>query len=209
LFRIEGAAVSSAGRAADRAEGRRAELAEATLRRVACEGLEAATIRGVASEAGTSTGRVVHYFRSKDELLLEALRHAGRRVSRRIAARIEGLEGLASIEAKILAELPLDDESRDEWHIWLAFWSRGSTHPELAAENGRRLERWHAVLVEQLRRAEELQQIPAETNLEIEAERLIALVNGLGVQALFAPEKLTTERLREHVRVHIRSLAAP
>lgn len=187
---------------------RREELAEAAWRRVAHEGLESATIRGVASEAGTSTGRVVHHFRSKDELLLEALCYADRRFSARISERLAPLNGLAAVEALMLEELPLDDQRRAEWRVWLAFWSRGSVQAEIGEENHRRLLRWRALLLELMGRAVELGEVADGLDLEWECERIIAMVNGFGVQAMFAPEILSRKRLEEHVKSTMRGLRA-
>jgi AcrR family transcriptional regulator len=187
---------------------RREELAEAAWRCVAYEGLESATIRGVASEARTSTGRIVHYFRSKDELLLEALRYAGRRFATRVGRRLQSVDGLAAVEALILEELPLDDQRRAEWRVWLAFWSRGSVRADLGEENRRRIESWRELLLELLSRAVERGEVAADLDLGMESERIIAMVNGLGVQAMFAPEILSNDRLDEHVRTLLRGLRA-
>ena len=51
-------------------EQRRAELADAAARLIARSGIEAATMREVAAEAGLTTGALTHYFADKHELLL-------------------------------------------------------------------------------------------------------------------------------------------
>jgi AcrR family transcriptional regulator len=178
---------------------RRDELAEAAWRCVAYEGLDSATIRGVATEARASTGRVVHYFRSKDEMLLEALRFAARKFGGRVEQKLKGLDGLAAVEALIREELPLDDDRRAEWRVWLAFWDRGTVDDELGAENRRRLVSWRDLLRRLLSRAVELGEADPKLDLERECERIIAVVNGLGVQAMFTPEILSPERLLLHV----------
>jgi len=60
------------------ANNRRRILA-ATRQRVAAGGLRAAQIAAVAETAGVSTGMIYRYFRSKSELLVEALREAVQR----------------------------------------------------------------------------------------------------------------------------------
>lgn len=50
-------------------ESRRDELAEAALRVVERQGVEALTFRQVAAEAGVSLGRVQHYFASRPDLV--------------------------------------------------------------------------------------------------------------------------------------------
>ena len=51
-------------------EQRRAELTEAAARLIARSGIESATMREVAAEAGWTTGALTHYFADKRELLL-------------------------------------------------------------------------------------------------------------------------------------------
>ena len=51
------------------AEARRAEVVEAVLRIIAVDGLERASLREVADEAGLAVGSVRHYFAGSEELL--------------------------------------------------------------------------------------------------------------------------------------------
>ena len=53
---------------------RREELARAAVRAIDRLGLEGATMREIAKEAGYSTGILGHYFESKDDIVLGALR---------------------------------------------------------------------------------------------------------------------------------------
>ena len=54
-------------------EERRRDIAAAVLRIVTTRGVEAASLRTVAAEAGVSMGAVQHYFTTKDEMLRFAL----------------------------------------------------------------------------------------------------------------------------------------
>jgi AcrR family transcriptional regulator len=81
-------------RHADHGE-RRGHIVEALLRVAGERGLEAATLREVAREAGVSMGAVQHYFASTDEMLGYALEHwlslaVDRRFRRRVVARLAG-----------------------------------------------------------------------------------------------------------------------
>lgn len=51
---------------------RRTELIEATLRVVAERGIESASVRAIAAEAGVTAGLIRHHFHSKDDLLQAA-----------------------------------------------------------------------------------------------------------------------------------------
>src|SRR5580692_1468139 len=69
-------------------DARRAELVDAAWRVIAAEGLEAATMRRIAQAAGCTTGRVTHYFYSKDDMLVAALREVHRRAAERMIRHI-------------------------------------------------------------------------------------------------------------------------
>ena len=51
---------------------RREAFAAATLRVIMRAGVGGLTVRAVAKEAGFTTGALTHYFRSKDQVLIEA-----------------------------------------------------------------------------------------------------------------------------------------
>jgi AcrR family transcriptional regulator len=189
-------------------EARRTEFAEAAWRTIAERGLDAATVRAVARDAGASTGRLVHYFRSKDELMLEALRHAGRVVRARMNALLARSEGLAALRALLLDALPLDAVRRAEWRFWLAYWGRAASEPGLAGEQERRIGIWRGMLTRVLDDARARGELAAGVDSALEAEALMALVDGLGQQALFAPAAMTPERLRAHVAAQVERLSA-
>ena len=75
------------------AEARRQEVVEAVFRIIASDGLERASLREVADEAGLAVGSVRHYFASSDELLI----HSFAVVIDRIAGRLE--EAFAVVES--------------------------------------------------------------------------------------------------------------
>ena len=62
----------------------RERFAEAAIRLIARDGFEGMTMRAVAAEAGLSYGSLFHYFASKDELLIHAVRHLTTQQSRRL-----------------------------------------------------------------------------------------------------------------------------
>ncbi|QGK69348.1 TetR family transcriptional regulator [Allosaccharopolyspora coralli] len=68
-------------------EGRRAALAEAARRLLRHDGLEAVTMRQVATEAGVSLGQVQYYVAGKDELVRFALDRVSAQVEARLADR--------------------------------------------------------------------------------------------------------------------------
>jgi DNA-binding transcriptional regulator YbjK len=74
-----------------RGQGRRVALLEATLRVIARDGAAAASHRAVAAEAGTPLGSTTYHFATRDEMLVEALRHAARQDVGAIRERLRQL----------------------------------------------------------------------------------------------------------------------
>ena len=108
-------------------EERRAELAGAVWRLVMREGIDAASVRRVAAEAGWSAGSLRHYFETRSELL----RFAMELVVQRVTERVQALGEDAEPRALLHQVLPLDDEHRAEMQVWLAFTMQALVDPDL------------------------------------------------------------------------------
>src|SRR5688572_2770913 len=74
---------------------RRREVLSAARRVIVRDGIDAATTRAIAKEAGYSNGVLAHYFTDKDEILLSALRQSHQRIRDRLTRKVEGVPGLA------------------------------------------------------------------------------------------------------------------
>jgi DNA-binding transcriptional regulator YbjK len=166
-------------------EERRAELATALWRLVVRDGIEAASIRRVAAEAGHSTGSLRHYFATHSELLAFAMELVVQRVSERVG-QLWPSDDPRETAARILHEvLPLDDDRRAEMQVWLAFTARALVEPNL---RGLRDEA-HTGL-----RSLCLTSVQLLGGGEAEAERVHALIDGLALHAVLDPETTTPER---------------
>jgi AcrR family transcriptional regulator len=171
-------------------EERRAEVAAAVWRVVSAEGVEAVTVRRVAAETGMSTSVVSHYFAGKDELLRLAFRLVVERARARAEAAARAAGGAGRARALLVTGLPVDAARRTEARIWFSFLGLALTRPELATEQRNAYRAWRGALAAALR----AEGLPAELDAEAEAAGLIALVDGLAVQAAFEPRRLTTAR---------------
>jgi DNA-binding transcriptional regulator YbjK len=79
------------GRRDARGERRRAELLDAAIDLIGAQGIDGVTHRAVAAAAGVPAASTSYYFRSKDELIHEALRTLAEREIERLRARREAL----------------------------------------------------------------------------------------------------------------------
>jgi len=163
---------------------RRRELVAATWAVVAAEGIEAATVRRIAEEAGCTTGRITHYFADKEEVLVAALRQVHRAAGRRMLAAIGPRSGLEALRAVLAEALPLDQERILEWRVWLAFWGSAATSARLQAEQHERYREWRGLL----KRVLATVPLSADIDLDRLVDQIVALVDGFGLQGVLDPQ---------------------
>jgi AcrR family transcriptional regulator len=190
-------------------EERRAELCAAVWRLASREGLEAVTVRGVAEEAGWSTGAVVHYFSDKEDLLLSAFQTVADRVSRRLEKLEERTnEPLALARAWLVEGLPLDSDRRAEVRVWFALLGLALTRPALARAQRLTYRAWRGRVAELLREAQDAGVVRADVDCPAAATALVALVDGLAIQVTFEPRAVSGARAVELVDAHLDALRA-
>ena len=179
-------------------DARRAELAAAVWRLASREGVDAVTMRGVAAEAGWSTGAVAHYFADKEELVLFAFETVADRVGRRIVRAAErARDPLELLRTQLVEGLPLDAERRAEVRLWFAFLVLAETRPRLARAGRDAYREWRGRIAKTLENGQRQGLVDESIDAEREAAELVALVDGLAIQASFEPRTLTAARQLE------------
>ncbi|MGO9451375.1 MAG: TetR/AcrR family transcriptional regulator [Candidatus Binataceae bacterium] len=190
------------------AQERREKLIDATWRIIAREGIDAATVRRIAAEIGSTTGVVVHYFRDKDEIILAALQRACDAVTGRIRSRSNHKSALEALREAIIDALPLGEQSVMEWKVWMNFWGLSLTSARLAQEQDRRYDVWRGIMRGLLERAQRKGEIRPDAGLPRVVDHMIALIDGLGIQAILEPARMKPERIRAVVDNYIATLRA-
>jgi TetR/AcrR family transcriptional repressor of bet genes len=114
---------------------RRDEIALVACQVVASHGFAQATIVRIAREAGYTTGMVAHYFDSKQEIILAALRLILRRIDERLGRSARGTP--AELVTVLTEALPVDAQRHVECAFWTAFWGQVSVDKRL-----RRINAW-------------------------------------------------------------------
>ena len=99
----------------------RVTFAEAAMRLIARHGIEGVTMRAVAAEAGLSYGSLFHYFESKDDLLMHAVRHLTSKQTQRVNDYESQYSGLKALEHLLCDDAIVSESSRDSWTVWLTF----------------------------------------------------------------------------------------
>lgn len=169
---------------------RRREVLSAARRVIVRDGIDAATTRAIAKEAGYSNGVLAHYFADKDEILLSALRQSHQRIRERLTRKIEGATGLAALRELLLDNLPLDAERTQETRLEVSFWSRSLASEHLAEVQRAEAAELRTAVRRLLGEARAAGELTTDENLDDVAERLLALVDGLSLHLLLYPGRL-------------------
>jgi AcrR family transcriptional regulator len=186
---------------------RRREVVDAAWRVIVRDGLDHATIRAVARELGMATKAVTRYFQSKDELLLFALDQIVERQIR-ISWRSAGdLDSLASLERLLVTALPIREEVRAGWRIWVAFLGYAVGNPLLEREHRRRYDRILRLQLDALRMLVRAGVLDRRRATKLEADRLLAVLDGIGVREAVSPGSIPATRQRALISQAVRSLA--
>lgn len=178
---------------------RRREVLSAARRVIVRDGLDAATTRAIAKEAGYSNGVLAHYFADKDEILLSALRQSHQRIRERLTRKVEGVTGLAALRELLLDNLPLDAERTQESRLEVSFWSRSLASEHLAEVQRAEAAELRDAVRHLLGEARTAGELTTEENLDDLAEYLLALVDGLSLHLLLYPGRLTRVDLERHL----------
>ena len=186
---------------------RREQVADAVFRVVAQDGMQRASLRSVAADAELNLGSVRHYFADQRDLMRFAMRTLVDRVAARLYARIEAIGDPGELPhdervdavVELLGELlPLDARRRDEVVVFLEF-STAARRDDGLADLARESAAGTDALVRRVLRPS----LGPERDVDTEADRLGALLDGLSLAGTRAVAPVGPERQRAALRAHL------
>jgi len=186
-------------------KARREDFVAAAYRVIQSKGLARATVREVAKEAGFTTGALVHYVKSKDELLLAAAEYSGKIVRKRMMTPERTAPGIKALREVMYLALPLDADSRGNWNVWLGFWERSTQNAAVRTMMQARYTEWNNRLVRIIEAGQEVGELPKDVDAQRAAQGAVALVDGIGVQVTLAGRKVTARHQQRLVNDWISS----
>ena len=132
---------------------RRVQLTGAAARVIARKGYEAATLRDVADEAGTSTGTLNYYYEGKDDLFAATLRAASERFQDELGAAVAAAGSPHGRSSSRWRERrrPRRATAREAHALWIDFWAQAARDESLRELNQRIYDRWRAEIAEIVR----------------------------------------------------------
>ena len=164
---------------------RRDEIIAATLRVAATKGLGNTTVRDVATEMGTSSGLIHHYFSSMDDVLAAAFdRAAGADLALTAAEMDASPDAADALSAFFAAYTRLDEYS--SFQLWLDAWAEARRRPALGATSQRHNVAWQQLIVTTIARGMGDGSMSCD-DPDATAWRVLSLLDGLSMQLAAHP----------------------
>jgi TetR/AcrR family transcriptional regulator, transcriptional repressor of bet genes len=173
---------------------------------VAEYGFEQATIVRIAREAGYTTGMVAHYFDTKQDIIIAALRLILTRIEARLTRPPAG--GAQDLQTVLTETLPIDAQRYIECAFWTAFWGQVSADKRL-----RRINAWlHREYMRLFERCiaegwPEWAQWPVAVREQV-LRSIVTFINGITASAVVNPGDWPAARQIEQLRLQLTLLRA-
>ena len=163
-------------------EERRQAIIDAALNVALRKGLASTTVRDVASEMGTSSGLIHHYFDSMDDVLAAAFEKAA---GNDLALTIEAMATEDDAVGKLRAFFRTYASTDQDWafQLWLDAWAEASRRPALRQTSQRLNVAWQQLLATTIRNGIADGSLET-TDPEGAAWRIISLLDGLSLQVV-------------------------
>ena len=187
-------------------EQKRKLIAEAAWKIIKKEGIEKASIRRVAAEASMSSGALRHYFSTQDEMLLFIMDYFFDAGKKRSDHKEWSKDPLKAVEEVLLELVPIDEEKKIETSVWWIFALRSLTSSALKEKKDELTDGTYDLANSMLEILTLKGILSDKVNVELESSRLSALIEGLSFHALLRPDMYTTEKVKEVISYHLKTL---
>jgi AcrR family transcriptional regulator len=172
------------GSAAGTAEQRREQMLRAALEVIIERGYPDTRVTDVAERAGVSPALVIYYFKTRDQLLTEALRYSEDAWYAAGARRMAAIGTAAGRLEELVAMTCLPDEDNTAANsdlLWLDLWAQSARNPGVAAVRQKFDERWRETFRSLVLAGQETGEFAA-VDADDFAIALSALLDGFAVQ---------------------------
>jgi len=166
---------------------RRKQMLRAALDVIVERGYADTRIADVAERTGTSPALVIYYFKTRDQLLTEAIRYSEDTWYATGTSRVAAIDTAAGRLEELIAMscLPEEDDDPDapntSWLLWLDLWTQAARHPEVAAVRQKFDERWRDTIATLVLEGQEAGEFGPVSPSDF-AVTLSALLDGFAIQ---------------------------
>lgn len=166
------------------AEQRREQMLRAAIEVISERGFADTRIADVAERAGTSPALVIYYFKTKDQLLADAMRYSEDTWYAESQRRMVGLPSAAARLEEIVAMCCLpesDPQPGRTWPILLDVWALAARNAEVAGVRQKDDERWREIITSLVVAGQEAGEF-CDVDATAFTMTLCALLDGLAIQ---------------------------
>jgi AcrR family transcriptional regulator len=181
------------------ADQRREQMLRAALEVIAERGYADTRIADVAERAGSSPALVIYYFKTKDQLLTEAIRYSEDTWYETGTRRMSAIATAAGRLEEIIAMTCLPDADTgpaSSWLLWLDLWAQAVRHPEVAGVRQKFDERWRDTICSLVVAGQESGEIGPVNPVDFTLQ-LSAMLDGLAIQIALGDPTVTPARAFE------------
>lgn len=182
------------------------KVAEATWRLILKEGIEAASVRKIADEAGISPGSMRHYFSTQSELFAYSMELVSDRVKSNIQSITFTGDILQDVQTLLFELLPLDKNKSAEMEVWLIFNVKALSDPLLKPLSEKVYGEMRFAISKIIDSLIHEGAVNNSQNRDEEIIRLHTLIDGLALHMIIQPKHMTPEIAQEIVLHHLKSI---
>jgi AcrR family transcriptional regulator len=169
----------------DGASLRRQDMLAAAAQIIAERGIAETRIADVAERAGASPALVIYYFKTKDRLLSEALRHSDQRFYDAVEAMLQRTPTLRA-RLETLVRWTCDPDSVEElpgaWGLWFDLWSTAFRVDAVRRDRIELDQLWRAMISRLVSEAQASNEVDDSVDADDFAVSFSALMDGLSIQ---------------------------
>ena len=185
---------------------RRLEVSEAAWRVIVREGLDRTSMRAIAQEMDCTTGVVMHYFRNKEELILFALNQVTEGLQDAMKKAIAAVSGVERLIQMLIAFLPFDQSRQNVLKVWVAFLGYAVGRESLMRAHQQSAAQLRGVIMQELKTLQSEGFLRVEVDPAVEANVLLALVNGVSLDSLIQANRLNLDQQEDAIRRYVNDL---
>ena len=175
-------------------QDRRIEVSEAAWKVIVREGLDRTSMRAIARELDCTTGVVTHYFRDKQELILFALNRVTEKLQQAMEEVAEQPISIKRLVEMLSAFLPIDTKRQEILKVWVAFLGYAVGRESLMLEHQASAGQLREIIVRELKALQSAKKIRQDIDVGVEANALLALVNGVALDSLIQKNCLNSQQ---------------
>ena len=176
--------------------GRRIEMLRAAAELICERGFGDTRIADVAKRAGVSSALIIHYFGTRDRLLVDALRFSEEsfyEAAEKMLAEVPSLRERLSLLIRWTCVPERDGDIPGAWGLWFDLWAQAFRHNEIKAGRVELDARGRKMIVEAVRSGDDKAELDTGVHARMFALEFAALLDGLSIQVALEDPEIDSE----------------